>query len=134
MSLDRILIRMAYWYHRKYLSDPTEDVRVATETLLADFLREIRDVSIVRRQLDEQAKTKTPAESLRRVHADPAQESLPDLTLETSERAVFIGDNDYQSSHDSEIKEDFTSIADDRDAGGTHVLAYLCQCYLTYIS
>ncbi|KAJ7035740.1 hypothetical protein C8F04DRAFT_1258621 [Mycena alexandri] len=29
--------------HSKYLSDPTEDVHIATETLLADFVREIRD-------------------------------------------------------------------------------------------
>ena len=33
-------------WRRKYLSDPTEDVRVATENLLADFLKEIRDISI----------------------------------------------------------------------------------------
>ncbi|KAF5388338.1 hypothetical protein D9615_000638 [Tricholomella constricta] len=101
----------------KYLSDPTEDVRVATETLLADFLREIRDVSIVRRQLEDQAKAQTPAESLR--HVD-MQENLPELTLETSERAVFINDNEYQSSHetDSAMKDDYASTnIDDRDIG-----------------
>ncbi|KAF8076679.1 vacuolar protein 14 C-terminal Fig4p binding-domain-containing protein [Lyophyllum atratum] len=103
----------------KYLSDPTEDVRVATETLLADFLREIRDVSIVRRQLDEQAnlKSQTPAESLR--HVD-IQEKLPDLTVETSERAVFINDNDYQPGYesDSAIKDDYSSTnVDERDTG-----------------
>lgn len=38
---------------RKYLSDPTEDVRVATENLLADFLREIRDISEIRRRREE---------------------------------------------------------------------------------
>lgn len=103
---------------RKYLSDPTEDVRVATETLLADFLREIRDVSIVRRQLDNQAKAQTPAESLR--HVD-IQEKLPDLTLEASERAVFINDNDYHSNYDNEsaTKDDYASTnVDDRDIGG----------------
>lgn len=107
-------------FDRKYLSDPTEDIRVATETLLADFLREIRDVSIVRRQLDGQAKTKTPAESLSHIPVEPTQEKPIDLTLENSERAVFIGDNDYQSNHDSEaIKEDFASSnLDDRDTGG----------------
>lgn len=101
----------------KYLSDPTEDVRVATETLLADFLREIRDVSIVSRQLEEQAKAKTPAESLR--HVD-LPEKLPELTLETSERAVFINDNEYQSNYenDSTAKDDYASTdLDDRDIG-----------------
>ncbi|KAI9512329.1 hypothetical protein F5148DRAFT_17533 [Russula earlei] len=32
---------------RKYLSDPTEDVRIAAENQLAEFLREIREVTIV---------------------------------------------------------------------------------------
>jgi vacuole morphology and inheritance protein 14 len=42
----------------KYLSDPTEDVRVATENILADFLREIRQVTSVRKRAEEQAKSK----------------------------------------------------------------------------
>ncbi|KAG5350482.1 hypothetical protein C0989_010837 [Termitomyces sp. Mn162] len=102
----------------KYLSDPTEDVRVATETILADFLREIRDVSIVRRQLDEQAKGQTPAESLR--HIDVGEkEKLPELTLETSEKVAFINDNE-QASFDGESlsKDDNASAAtDDRNIG-----------------
>ncbi|KAG6850903.1 hypothetical protein H0H93_006729 [Arthromyces matolae] len=102
----------------KYLSDPTADVRVATETLLADFLREIRDVSIVRRQLDEQAKMQTPAESL---GSDVIEkELLPELTLETSERAVFINESEQASvdGDESVPKDDITStLADDRDLG-----------------
>ena len=34
----------------KYLSDPTEDVQVATENLMADFLREIRGIATANRQ------------------------------------------------------------------------------------
>lgn len=106
--------------HRKYLSDPTEDVRVATETILADFLREIRDVSIVRRQLDELGKGQTPSESLR--HVDIGEkEKLPELTLEISEKAVFINDNE-QASFDGEslLKDDNASAnIDDRNIGGT---------------
>jgi vacuole morphology and inheritance protein 14 len=103
---------------RKYLSDPTEDVRVATETLLADFLREIRDVSYVRRQVEEQAKSKTPAESIRQ--ADTVTDKLPELTLEDTEHAVFIGESDDRSDfdNDSSLKEDLTSDVDDRDTGG----------------
>ncbi|KIY49481.1 ARM repeat-containing protein, partial [Fistulina hepatica ATCC 64428] len=37
----------------KYLSDPTEDVRVATESLLGEFLREIRNVSQLRPRTEE---------------------------------------------------------------------------------
>lgn len=45
---------------RKYLSDPIEDVRIATENLLADFLREIRDVTYVARHLDENGSIRKP--------------------------------------------------------------------------
>ncbi|KAG9317824.1 vacuolar protein 14 C-terminal Fig4p binding-domain-containing protein [Chiua virens] len=41
----------------KYLSDPTEDVRVATENILADFLREIRDISALRHRQEEIAES-----------------------------------------------------------------------------
>ncbi|KAG5648826.1 hypothetical protein DXG03_000175 [Asterophora parasitica] len=100
----------------KYLSDPTEDVRVATESLLADFLYEISQVSKLRRKLDDQLKARTPSESLRRVDV---QEKLPALTLETSERAVFINDNEDELSHETEsaVKEDYASNIDDRDLG-----------------
>ena len=43
---------------RKYLSDPTEDVRVATESALADFLHEIRQVCLVKKQSEEQIKVR----------------------------------------------------------------------------
>ena len=125
--------------NRKYLSDPTEDVRVATETILADFLREIRDVSIVRRQLDEQAKGQTPAESIRYIDVGE-KEKLPELTLETSEKAVFINDNE-QASFDGESlhKDDNTSVTvDERNIGGVcstfaDIDMYLSQLQLGYL-
>ncbi|KAJ7167531.1 vacuolar protein 14 C-terminal Fig4p binding-domain-containing protein [Mycena filopes] len=69
----------------KYLSDPTEDVRVATETLLADFVREIRDVSVVRKRAEEKAQSKRD---------DSSSDSLPDFSVDHSERSVFIAEND----------------------------------------
>ena len=36
--------------YRKYLSDPTQDVKVATENVLADFLRELREITILQRR------------------------------------------------------------------------------------
>lgn len=105
---------------RKYLSDPTEDVRVATETLLADFLREIREVTIVNQQTEEQVKAKRDSEvadSLRRSHT---QENLPDLTLDHSERAAFISENGSQTNFDDEsaLKDDDASDPGYRDTGG----------------
>ena len=106
-----------YSPYRKYLSDPTEDVRVATENLLADFLREIRDVTVVSRQLD-QYTMRTAVEFTRR--ADATLEKLPDLTLENAERALFIPENDDQSHQGSEsaLKEDSSPEINDRDTGG----------------
>lgn len=102
---------------RKYLSDPTEDVRVAAENILGEFLREIRGVSLVHHQLGEQVKTKLPVELVR---FESAQERLPDLTLDASERAVFINENDDYPNHDNEsaIKDDPVSNSDERGTGG----------------
>lgn len=108
---------LTYLYFRKYLSDPTEDVRVATENLLADFLREIRDVTTVSRQLQQRPKSQTPAESLRR--AESEAEILPDLNLESAERALLLLENDDQetSVHGS-ARNAGPSEFDDRDIGG----------------
>ncbi|PPQ78225.1 hypothetical protein CVT25_015544 [Psilocybe cyanescens] len=101
----------------KYLSDPTEDVRVATENLLADFLRELRDVTFVSRQLDQQAKSKTPTESVRKTEVDG--DKLPDLTRENAERALYMLENDeHRSVHSSQpggVDDDLDM--DDRDVG-----------------
>ncbi|KAF8204638.1 vacuolar protein 14 C-terminal Fig4p binding-domain-containing protein [Pholiota molesta] len=102
----------------KYLSDPTEDVRVATENLLADFLRELRDVTIVSQQLEQQGKLKTPAESIRRGRVDG--EKLPDLTMENAERALYMLENDEhdRSTQSSQFgHRDDGSDIDDQDLG-----------------
>jgi hypothetical protein len=96
---------------RKYLSDPTEDVRVATENILADFLREIRDVSMVRQRKEDHAESS----DLRR-----SDEKLPDITMSHSERALFIPESDYVD-HDGEysLKDEHRS-EDYRGTGGRH--------------
>jgi vacuole morphology and inheritance protein 14 len=95
---------------RKYLSDPTEDVRVATENILADFLREIRDVSMVRQRKEEHAESS----DLRR-----SDEKLPDITMSHSERALFIPESDFGHDHDGEysLKDEHKS-EDYRGTGG----------------
>lgn len=70
----------------KYLSDPTEDVRVATENLLADFVREIRDVSELRRRHEEVAGT---------TESHGADESQP-----SSERAVVTPESGFASDQE----------------------------------
>lgn len=40
----------------KYLSDPTEDVKVATEGVLADFLHEIQEITLLQKRKEERAR------------------------------------------------------------------------------
>jgi vacuole morphology and inheritance protein 14 len=96
---------------RKYLSDPTEDVRVATEILLADFLREIRDVSTVRKKTEEQSKLKHTGQDGDSLHqSDGHADSL--------DHATFLRENEGSPSENHESKEDYGSDFDLRDTGG----------------
>ncbi|KAH9947163.1 ARM repeat-containing protein [Amylocystis lapponica] len=105
---------------RKYLSDPTEDVRVATENILADFLREIRDVTVVQKRNEEILKAKreaAAAEQPRRL--DGEKEKLSDITVANSERGAFLSENENGVYDDSSevSRDDRQSEQDGRDAG-----------------
>lgn len=106
-------------HFRKYLSDPTEDVRVATENILADFLREIRDVTIVQRRNEEQLKLKREAAVEQNRHAETEKERLPDITMANSERGTFIPEDDNGAFDDSSLAspDEKQSEHDGRDAG-----------------
>ncbi|KAL0580708.1 hypothetical protein V5O48_001266 [Marasmius crinis-equi] len=95
----------------KYLSDPTDDVKVATEVLLADFLREIREVCSIKTRIDETKPHK------RNEDAD----FMPRRDLETnpdqSDRAVFLNDKDSRPAYENEPKDDCASEVDVRDTG-----------------
>ncbi|KIJ69781.1 hypothetical protein HYDPIDRAFT_22946 [Hydnomerulius pinastri MD-312] len=91
----------------KYLSDPAGDVRVATENLLADFLREIRDVSVIRQRQEDLA------ESFEQRRSD---EKLPDITMSHTERALFIPESDVTHDYDGEYSE-HKSEKDNRSTG-----------------
>ena len=99
----------------KYLSDPTEDVRVATENILADFLRELRDVTIIQKKAKRDAGLS--AEQPRRPDGD--KDKLTDITLANSDRGVFITEAENGALDDiSEvIVDDKQSEQDTRDAG-----------------
>ena len=106
---------------RKYLSDPIEDVRVATETLLGEFLREIQDVTVVRKRNEERLKSKKDkdlVEPARR--SEHTQDNLLDVVLTHSERAAFISEYDgvFDRGTESALKEESHSEADGHDTGG----------------
>lgn len=91
---------------------------MATEVLLADFLREIRDVTVVRRRSEKLAKsthTVGDTESIVPSEGGQTEHSITD----SPERAVFLADHDDAQYPDSEYKEDRASDFDVRDAGCT---------------
>jgi vacuole morphology and inheritance protein 14 len=121
MDLDRVFISC-----RRYLSDPTEDVRVSTENLLAEFLREVRDIAIAQKRREEKLKGQQK-ESLANSEKgadgrmqDPEKEKLPDITVVVPEKGNFITGDDA-SAHDTEHGETDTGDdhdPQDRDTGG----------------
>ncbi|CDO73780.1 hypothetical protein BN946_scf185015.g108 [Trametes cinnabarina] len=79
----------------KYLSDPTDDVRVATEGLLADFLREIREVTIVQKRQEEQMRARREATNNQTSRLqDEEREKLPEITMEHPERGALTPDSE----------------------------------------
>lgn len=90
----------------KYLADPTEDVRTATENLLADFLRELRDIAIVQKRAEEKARHMRELEAYEQ--ARKADDRLPDITMTHPERAAFLPEgeaNTADSSADADVKD-----------------------------
>ena len=89
---------------RKYLSDPTEDVRVATEVVLSEFLKEIRDITVVARKTqNEQA----PKREVAIEEAEPSDQTQGDTTPIHSEEDD--GDANYPDGSNTDF--------DDRDLG-----------------
>jgi vacuole morphology and inheritance protein 14 len=107
---------------RKYLSDPTEDVKIATETILAELLREIRDVTLVRRRHEEQLRNKKINEVAEHQRRAETPYDFP------SERALFISENDGMDHvMESASRDEFRSETDYRDSGGT-IATDICRC------
>ena len=106
---------MLNFLHRKYLSDPTEDVRVATDNLLAGFLKEIKDIATVQKHYEEKAKQREAEK--REQQARGNDEKLPDITMSHTERAVFLPDGEAlcDSSPKEEVSPETEQI---RDTGG----------------
>lgn len=93
---------------------------MATEGLLAGFLREIKDVTAVRKRHEEQAKAKreaTATESSSRRN-DTERERLPDITMDHSERGAFIAEHDDVFDNDLENQEDGREEQEIRETGG----------------
>ncbi len=113
---------LTYLFSRKYLSDPTEDVRIAAENQLAEFLREIREVTIVRKHREEQQRSgDVESEEHNRVDAERVKERSSDIAaLSDTERVSFLnGDSSLALPLDVEKPSgDAESDVNERDVGG----------------
>jgi vacuole morphology and inheritance protein 14 len=99
----------------KYLSDPTEDVRVATETILADFLREIKTITKVRKEVQE---TKIKQDLISAGTLANQEQEMPVENKEKAEesQAEFLADSVPSVAPSYKDEQDQSSI-DSRDVG-----------------
>ncbi|KAF9782164.1 ARM repeat-containing protein [Thelephora terrestris] len=88
----------------KYLSDPSEDVRVATEVVLSEFLKEIRVITAVARKTHGEL---APKQEVAIEEVEPSGESQGDTTPIHSEEDD--GDVNYPDGSNTDF--------DDRDLG-----------------
>jgi vacuole morphology and inheritance protein 14 len=105
--------------HRKYLSDPTEDVRIAAENQLAEFLREIREVTIVRKHREEQERLReVEREERNRAEAEQTKERPSDIAAVPDTERVSSLNGDLPSSDAEKPDGDAELDMSERDLGG----------------
>jgi vacuole morphology and inheritance protein 14 len=107
---------LSYLPPRKYLSDETEDVRIATENQLAEFLREIREVTVVRKHREEECLREAKPEEINWTETEEAKERSSDIAI--SDRVTLHSSNLPLSSETEKQNEDLESGMNERNLGG----------------
>lgn len=126
-------IRLSDFYFslvsRKYLSDPIEEVRIATENLLADFLHEIRDVTYVAHHLDErESLRKRQGDSLSRTDTADLRGSM---TAESYDGTVLeVAESPFEANGTSD-EGSGSPIRDEKGNGGIILLYFNQKLSLT---
>jgi vacuole morphology and inheritance protein 14 len=108
---------LSYLPPRKYLSDPTEDVRIAAENQLAEFLREIREVTVVRKHREEQERLRE-AKPEENTETEGTKERFSDIAISDPDRAIFHSSNLPLSSETEKQNEDLELDMNERNLGG----------------
>jgi len=84
---------------------------------LADFLREIREVTILQKRYEAEAKLRRDAELREEARrAENEREKLPDITMSHSERAMFVPENGTDLLREKEWNGSEKDV-DHRDTG-----------------
>jgi len=117
-------VKFLIYPYRKYLSDPTEDVRVATENSLGEFLREVREIGMVNSRREERANARRDADQAEQDRrSNNEKERLPDIVMAPTEKGPFLdnGDEDDGSAivlDRAPPRRDVGEVIDERDTGG----------------
>ncbi|CAE7233428.1 unnamed protein product [Rhizoctonia solani] len=89
----------------KYLSDPTEDVRVATENVLADFLLEIQEITNLQKRKEEKARAVREALAAQNEKAEESKAAQgTDADNEQLSRGAFMPDGEAKPAVDAANK------------------------------
>lgn len=91
-------------HSRKYLSDPTEDVRVATEVVLSEFLKEIRNITAVAR--------KSPGEQ-----ASKREVAIEEVESSGQSQGETTPIHSEEDNSDLNYPDGWNTDFDDRDVG-----------------
>ncbi|KAG8863796.1 hypothetical protein FRB96_007633 [Tulasnella sp. 330] len=101
----------------KYLSDPTVDVRVSTENLLAEFLQEVRDIAVAQKRREEKLRSQRDVQAGSERNGIRAEELLPDITVVPAGRQAFIQGDDGSGIESDGEGSDVGDEIQDRDTG-----------------
>ncbi|QRV72887.1 vacuole-associated enzyme activator complex component (Vac14) [Ceratobasidium sp. AG-Ba] len=85
----------------KYLSDPTEDVRVAAEAVLADFLHEIEDITLMQKRKEDKARAVREAATATVEKQEEAKPADGEEAENELGRGAFMPDRDAKLTVDT---------------------------------
>jgi len=110
---------------RKYLSDPTEEVTTAAENLLADFLREVREIAAVNKKKQERLEAKRLANRLEQerfaaMNVALNGKSLEDRPATDSRNFPNTGEGTGLEASSPTGEKQELETANERDTGGKH--------------
>ncbi|EIN10503.1 ARM repeat-containing protein [Punctularia strigosozonata HHB-11173 SS5] len=93
----------------KYLSDPIEDVKIATENILADFLKEIRDVTLTQKRMERNKSRHTTSSTI------PSVRPIANDETSRLDRGPFVAEGyEHEAEYDknSLLKDEPEAIDD----------------------
>lgn len=86
--------------------------------MLADFLREVQEVTLLQKRYEAEAKVRREAELREEARrAENEREKLPDITMAHSQRAMFVPENGVEVTREKEWNDSEKEV-DHRDTGG----------------